>query len=65
MFVRIQFLRFIYSIADNHSNRYLLLSDQDVVSLRKIAGEFAAAAVAAVAISVELFTTCICVIYEV
>jgi len=39
MFVRIQFLRFIYSIADNHSNRYLLLSDQDVVSLRKIAEE--------------------------
>lgn len=37
MFVRIQFLRFIYSIADNHQNRYLLLSSEDIAKLQIVA----------------------------
>lgn len=39
MFVRIQFLRFVYSIADNHRNRYLLLSLHDVNRLQQLAEE--------------------------
>jgi len=40
MFIRIQFLRFIYSIADNHKNRYLLMSLRDVRTLQKIANNY-------------------------
>merc|ERR1719354_508093 len=36
MFVKIQFLRFIYSVADSHVNRYLLLSPEDRLQLKNI-----------------------------
>merc|ERR1712096_194634 len=42
-FVKIQFLRFIYSVADSHVNRYLLLSPDDRLQLKSISEENAEA----------------------